>query len=157
VDAVTEVRYVGVVVGRGATVRSEAGGAFVVFPEPLPVGTSVVLRGEDGDRPALVTEVIESADPNSAGMRIRYGAVGAKPAAPQAAPPPAAEPAPAPPVVQPAAEATTPEAAAPVATVGETDSGGSGDLSQATGATGTDQGPGDHGQGGSGKRRRRRR
>jgi hypothetical protein len=156
VDAVTEVRYVGVVVGRGATVRSEAGGAFVVFPEPLPVGTAVVLRGEEGDRPARVAEVIESADPNVAGMRVRFGdaAVSAKPVTLKSVP---ASPAPAPSAPAPVAAAPAPEAAAPVAMVGETDSGGSGDLSQATGATGTDQGPGDQGQGGSGKRRRRRR
>jgi len=72
---VTEVRYAGVTVGRAALLRDRSpDGAFLTFGEPLPVGTSIVLKMEDGERTARVTEVVESADPNAAGMRLRFGA-----------------------------------------------------------------------------------
>ncbi len=45
-----------------------------MFGEPLPVGTAIVLKMEEGEQTARVTEVIESADPNAAGMRLRFGA-----------------------------------------------------------------------------------
>ena len=70
-----------------------------MFGEPLPVGTPIVLKMEDREQMARVTEVIESADPNVAGMRLRFGAetstvpsrvepTPSQPAAPVAAEPP---------------------------------------------------------------------
>jgi hypothetical protein len=119
VESALEVRYSGVVVGRGAPVRDRDGGsAFVVLAEPLPVGTRITLRGEAGEEQARVTEVIESANPDVAGMRISFGAADAGRKAapvpkPQAQEPPverapADEPPPAP--KKPAVEEAPPRA-----------------------------------------------
>ena len=121
-ETVQEVRYSGVVVGRGVPVRErEAGGAFVVLAEPLPVGTKITLRGEGGDETGRVTEVIESANPDQAGMRIEFvvaGETGAR--APQAKPieakPAETKPVENPPELPPAAAAEIPPVtAAPAA------------------------------------------
>jgi len=108
-SSITEVRYGGVVVGRSPQLRDRSDtGAFVVFGEPLPVGTALVLKVDEKDQHARVTEVVESADASAAGMRVRFvsAAEKAAPAAP-ASPPPAAKPDPAPAVAaaQPVAEA----------------------------------------------------
>ena len=61
--------------GRSPQVRDQSDdGAFVVFSEPLPVGTPIALKIDDKERPARVTEVVESADATVAGMRVRFGA-----------------------------------------------------------------------------------
>ena len=74
------------VVGRSPQVRDRTdAGAFVVFGEPLPVGTSLVLKIDDKDQHARVTEVVESADASAAGMRVRFVKPGEK-AAPAPAP-----------------------------------------------------------------------
>ena len=74
------------VVGRSPQVRDRTdAGAFVVFAEPLPVGTSLVLKLDDKDQHARVTEVVEAADASAAGMRVRFVKPGEK-AAPAAAP-----------------------------------------------------------------------
>ena len=139
-----EVRYAGVVVGRSTRVRDwDSTGAFIGFAEPLPTGTSLVLRGDGIDQPARVIEVFESADPAVVGMQVRFG--GAVAAA-------------SPPVPVAVMEAAPAEAAeAPSAAV-------AGELSDS--AT-SEQGEGDAGQvdqsgqagqpGQAGKRRRRRR
>jgi hypothetical protein len=73
VESAQEVRYSGVVVGRGVPVRErDASGAFVVLAEPLPVGTRITLRGEGDDVEARVTAVTESANPDLAGVRIAF-------------------------------------------------------------------------------------
>lgn len=93
-----EVRYAGVAVGRATQVKDwTAGGAFIGFAEPLPSGTAIELRGENITQAARVEEVVESADPNVAGMRVSFlapapgssagSASSAPPAAPEAAPP----------------------------------------------------------------------
>jgi hypothetical protein len=79
VDASVEVRYAGVVVGRGPLVREldEDGGfvtAFVSLAEPMPVGTAVTLTIGEDVRSAIVEEVVESAEPAAVGMRVRWGA-----------------------------------------------------------------------------------
>ena len=119
-DSATEVRYGGVVVGRSPQVRDRTdAGAFVVFGEPLPVGTALVLKIDDKDQHARVTEVVESADASAAGMRVRFVKPGEKARARAgAAPPPRAAPAPraaphAPAAAPPPVRA--PEPAAPVA------------------------------------------
>jgi hypothetical protein len=75
VENAVEVRYAGVVVGRGALVR-ELGpdAAFVGISEPLPVGTLVTLKIGDAVREAWVDEVVESSEPSAVGMRVRWGA-----------------------------------------------------------------------------------
>ena len=124
-----EVRYGGVVVGRSPQVRDRTdAGAFIVFSEPLPVGTSLTLKIDEREQPAYVTEVVESADASAAGMRVRFGSAPAVKSAPAARPPervaapaPAAAAAPAPvsaPRAEPAAApapvaAPRPEPAAP--------------------------------------------
>lgn len=115
-DSATEVRYGGVVVGRSPQVRDRSdAGAFVVFAEPLPVGTSLVLKLDDKDQHARVTEVVEAADASAAGMRVRFVKPGEK-AAPAAAPAARASAAPAPAAAAPAPAATPqPEPSAPVA------------------------------------------
>jgi len=119
--------------------------------EPLPVGTSIVLKMEDGEQAARVTEVIESADPNVAGMRLRFAAATStvparvEPTATQPAVSAAVEP-PGPP--QPSSAQVAAEAASPVAAEAAPDVAAPG---QATAASE----PGD--QGGHSRRRRRRR
>jgi hypothetical protein len=86
----------------------EAAGAdtfFVGIAEPLPVGTLVTLKMGDVVREARVDDVVESAEPSAAGMRLRWGG-----AAPASRPAPAVEAAPAP---APAAAPKAPEPAAP--------------------------------------------
>jgi len=107
----TEVRYGGVVVGRSPQVRDRTdAGAFLVFSEPLPVGTSLTLKIDEKEQPAVVTEVVESADASAAGMRVRFGTAAAKTAPASRPPERAAAPAPAP---APAAAAPAPVAAPP--------------------------------------------
>jgi hypothetical protein len=149
-----EIRYAGVVVGRSAQVRNwDSAGAFIGFAEPLPTGTSLVLRGDGIEQGARVLEVFESADPAVAGMQVKFiGASEAarpapKPTAPAAAPvtAPVAEPAPAP------APAVTTQAV-PVATSAAPPSA---PAEQGDGETGQGEQGGQAGSGG--KRRRRRR
>ena len=83
-----EVRYAGVVVGRATQVKNwTATGAFVGFTEPLPAGTAIELRGENLVQAARVEDVIESADPNVAGMRVSFVASPAAGAPPSSAAP----------------------------------------------------------------------
>ena len=94
-----EVRYAGVVVGRGALVRDLGEeGAFVGIAEPMPVGTAVTLKIGDAVREGRVDEVVESSDPATVGMRVRWGGVARSAPAPTAVP------------VVAAAVVTTPEA-----------------------------------------------
>lgn len=172
-DSVTEVRYGSVVVGRSPQIRDRTdAGAFVVFSEPLPVGTPIALKLDDKEQFARVTEVVESADEAVAGMRVRFVDSAERPApapkpmarvAPQAAPAPApaaAPPAPAaaePPAPAPAVAAQAPEhAASPVPVASEASSG-----SEAVHASSDSGGhPVDpnapHHDGEGGRRRRRR-
>ena len=145
-DTAVEVRYAGVVVGRGALVKDlGAEGAFVGLAEPLPVGTLVTLKIVDVVREARVDDVVESAEPSAAGMRVRWG--GAAPARPVAAPAAVHEG----PEARASSAATagdsgpTPTAAAP--------DDGSGAISAPLGLAS----PGGDGQQGGGKKRRKRR
>lgn len=148
------------VVGRSPQLRDRSdAGAFVVFGEPLPVGTALVLKIDDKDQHARVTEVVESADTSAAGMRVRFVSAAEKSgpvrvAAPQPAPA-AAVPVPA--AVQPAAEAGSAPVPVPV---------GAAESTGATGSTGVPA-PGDasaqhatdshgHHDGEHGRRKRRR-
>jgi len=90
-------------------------GAFVVFSEPLPVGTAIALKIDDKERHARVTEVVESADAAAAGMRVRFGAAAERSAPAPARPARAAQPAAAAPAAAPAPVVAAPAAApAPV-------------------------------------------
>jgi len=156
-----EIRYAGVVVGRSTKVRDwDGAGAFIGFAEPLPSGTSLVLRGDGVEQRARVVEVFESADPAAAGMQVKFvgAAEAARPApkpaaapassAAAAAPAPAAAPEPAR-ASAPAVEAAdaSPVQASDAPTVAATSEQGDGDA-----------GPAEHGgQAGSGGKRRRRR
>jgi 2-oxoglutarate dehydrogenase E2 component (dihydrolipoamide succinyltransferase) len=116
VDTSVEVRYAGVVVGRGLVLRDQGPeGTFVGIPEPLPVGTLVTLKVGETVREARVDEVVESAEPSVVGMRVRWGgeARAAAPA-PQVAQPVAASA----PAAAPEAPASPP-APAPVAAAPE--------------------------------------
>ncbi len=159
-----EVRYAGVVVGRSTKVRDwgEAG-AFIGFAEPLPSGTSLVLKGDGIEQAARVVEVIESADPALAGMQVRF--VGAAEAV-RPAPRPATAPAPAgasePPGVTTPAPAVAP--ALPVAAAPAPELVAEGEPAEVSEATSSaEQGQenaedaGQGGQPGSGGKRRRRR
>jgi hypothetical protein len=155
VDNSVEVRYAGVVVGRGALVKELGADAiFVGIPDPLPVGTLVTLKIGDAVREARVDEVVESAEASAAGMRVRWGG------APAARPASAQEPA------QKAVAA--PEPAAPQAAAPSNDSGPAADSGPASAVAAE---AGDEGSGaipaplslagpsgdGGGKRRRKRR
>jgi hypothetical protein len=113
VENVIEVRYAGVVVGRSTKVRDwDTAGAFIGFAEPLPSGTSLVLRGDGVEQAARVVEVFESADPAVAGMQVKFvGAAEAARPAPKPVPA-AAQPLPAPAPTPPVATASAPAAAA---------------------------------------------
>src|SRR5258706_13394674 len=65
-----DVLYDGLVVQRGTPARDEAGGAFVELELPLPVGTRVVVRGPEGERPARVTRVHEGL---GSGVLVQFG------------------------------------------------------------------------------------
>jgi hypothetical protein len=136
VENTVEVRYAGVVVGRSAMVRDRnAQGAFVTLAEPLPVGTTVTLKAGDVTEEARVVEVVESADPAAAGMRVHFAAAA-----------PATKAAPEPATAAPSGPGAGDQGAAPEDV--------SGPVSAAT-AVGE---PGSQpGGGGSGRRRRRRR
>ncbi|HVU51355.1 MAG TPA: hypothetical protein VHL80_11745 [Polyangia bacterium] len=171
-DNSVEVRYAGVVVGRAALVKELGEDAiFVGIPDPLPVGTPVTLKIGDAIREARVDDVVESAEPSAAGMRLRFGA--AAPAA-RTAPPQVSSPAPAPaspPRAAPppsAPQASGPQSAAPAAGSGPSagDSGPSSAVAAETGDEGSGAIPaplslagpsGDGSQSGGGKRRRKRR
>jgi hypothetical protein len=73
VEKMIEIRYAGVVVGRASALRElDAEGLFVVSPEPLPVGTPIILGIEDRAVAAQVQTVLESPDPARSGMRVRF-------------------------------------------------------------------------------------
>jgi pyruvate dehydrogenase E2 component (dihydrolipoyllysine-residue acetyltransferase) len=175
VDTSVEVRYAGVVVGRGLVLRDQgAEGTFVGIPEPLPVGTLVTLKIGDEVRQARVDEVVESAEPNAVGMRVHFRDPRAATPAPRPTPaaatpapapkaaseptPVAATPAPAPTAAAPAPAPADPAAPAPVP-AGES---ASVSTAVATGESGAIPAPlslagaADSGQVG-GKRRRKRR
>ena len=152
---VFEVRYAGVLVGRSTKVRDwDGGGAFIGFAEPLPSGTSLVLRGEGLEQRARVVEVFESADPAVAGMQVKF--VGAAAAARPASKPAAAAS---------SVTATAPAPVAPAAPVAATPEASPAVEATAAAASATvEQGDGEAGQadqggpaGSGGKRRRRRR
>ena len=165
-DSATEVRYGGVVVGRSPQVRDRTdAGAFVVFSEPLPVGTALLLKIEEQEQPARVTEVVESADASTAGMRVRFvsaaelRAPAPKPAA--AAPAPVAVAAAPAPAAAPVAAAAPEPASAPVpvavGSAGSADSAGSTGVPSSGDASA--QHPADahaHHDGEHGRRKRRR-
>ncbi len=72
-ENVVEVRYAGVGLGRSTLVRDwDSAGAFIGFAEPMPTGTPLRLKGEGVEQAARVLEVIESADPTVAGMRVAF-------------------------------------------------------------------------------------
>ncbi|HEY7374962.1 MAG TPA: hypothetical protein VIF57_22560 [Polyangia bacterium] len=121
-DSATEVRYGGVIVGRSPQIRDrDDGGAFVVFSEPLPVGTRIAFKLDDQgkEQHARVTEVVESADASVAGMRVRFVSAAERERSGPVAVPAAAAPAPAAAAPAPvAAEASQPSASAVPTPVG---------------------------------------
>jgi hypothetical protein len=114
----TEVRYGGVIVGRSPQIRDrDDAGAFLVFGEPLPVGTPIVIKLDEGGREqhARVTDVVESADASAAGMRVRFVSEAERSGPHRAAKPtPAPVPVAAPPAAETPRAAEAPQAAAPV-------------------------------------------
>jgi hypothetical protein len=91
----------------------DASGAFVVFAEPLPVGTVLSLKIGEGFRDARVGEVIESADAAAAGMRVVFTSA-----------PPAGEVEAVPEEVVGQGSASGAQASQPVAADGQADGGG---------------------------------
>jgi hypothetical protein len=174
VENVIEVRYAGVVVGRSTKVRDwDTAGAFIGFAEPLPSGTSLVLRGDGVDQAARVVEVFESADPAVAGMQVKFvGAAEAarpapKPAAAAASPAtvPTSAPTRAPEPARVAAAAPTASAEpAPVAEASPVEASDAPSSAVTSEQGDGEAGPVEHaeqpeqaGQAGSGGKRRRRR
>jgi hypothetical protein len=154
-----------VIVGRSPQIRDRtSAGAFIVFSEPLPVGTPIALKIDDKELYARVTEVVESADEAVAGMRVRFVDSAERPAPapkpmarvapPQAAPTPAPPPAAAePPSPAPAAAVREEQAApVPVATEGSSAS----EAVHSSDSAGHPTDPNAHHDGEGGRRRRRR-
>lgn len=168
-ENVIEVRYAGVVVGRSTKVSNwNDAGAFIGFAEPLPSGTPLVLKGDGVEQPARVVEVIESADPSVAGMRVTFADVAraARPAPKSATSHAKAPPSPAPAAASPAPVAASPPpaAATPASVVAEAAPVEVSDGGSSTVVSGEISGPstgehaeGEAGQGGGGGKRRRRR
>jgi hypothetical protein len=161
VDSATEVRYGGVVVGRSPLLRDRTDtGVFVVFGEPLPVGTALVLKIDEKDQNARVTEVVESADASAAGMKVRFVKAGEKAAPSPAAAPvvkaasPAAAAAPSPVAAQPAA--ATASSAVPVAVAAEGSAASTGVPSPADASVPHAADSHAHHDGEHGRRKRRR-
>lgn len=173
-DGVTEVRYGSVIVGRSPQIRDRTNaGAFIVFSEPLPVGTPISLKiddqGKGQEQYARVTEVVESADEAVAGMRVRFVDSAERPApapkpmarvappqaAPAPAPPPAAaeQPSPAPAAAAPQEQQEQRAAPVPVAMEGSSASEAVHSSSDSAGHPGD---PNAHHDGEGGRRRRRR-
>jgi hypothetical protein len=166
-DVDTEVRYGGVIVGRSPQIRDrDDAGAFLVFAEPLPVGTPIVIKlDEQGGREqhARVTEVVESADASAAGMRVRFlsaaersgphrAAPAPSPAAVAAAPPPEAR------QVAAAAEPSQPSSSpVPVPVGGDASAGSEGvPAGESSAHHAADPNAPHHHDGEGGRRRRRR-
>jgi hypothetical protein len=151
VDNAIEVRYAGVIVGRGVLARDLGeGGAFVGVAEPLPVGTNVTVKIGDAVREGRVDEVVESADPAVVGMRVSWG--GAARTLPAAKPVQTVAPSP--------AAATSSGASAPSADVGSGPTGvqPAAEVEDVSGAIPAPMSlSGDAAQNGGGKRRRKRR
>jgi len=162
-----------VIVGRSPQIRDRtSAGAFIVFSEPLPVGTPIALKIDDKEQFARVTEVVESADEAAAGMRVRFVDSAERPApapkpmarvAPLAAPTPAPTPAPPPAAAEPPAAAPAPAAApeqaaapVPVAVEGSSASEAVHSTSPSTDSAGHPADPNAHHDGEGGRRRRRR-
>ena len=165
-----EVRYAGVVVGRSTKVRDwNDAGAFIGFAEPLPSGTPLVLKGDGVEQPARVLEVIESADPAVAGMRVTFADVAraarsapkpaAAPAKASPSPSPATSPSPAPRPASPPPAAVAPASVVAEAAPVEVSDGSSSTVvaGEVSGAATGEHGEGEAGQGGGGGKRRRRR
>ena len=152
-EGVSEVRYAGVVLGRAAELRDlTASGVFVSLPEPLPVGTSLLVKIDDKERAARVVEVVESADPAVAGMRVQFVSEAGSAREPSRPAPAATPPAPAP------AAAAPPPPAEPAATHGKGDGKVEAQVEGASGPTGGSTATSvDGAPDGAGRRRRRRR
>lgn len=75
-DGSIEIRYAGVVVGRGTlTAGADSSGGFFATPEPLPVGTTCQLQLPTGARHARVEGVVErgtAAGAAEVGMRLVF-------------------------------------------------------------------------------------
>ena len=168
-ENVIEVRYAGVVVGRSTKVRDwDTAGAFIGFAEPLPSGTSLVLRGDGVEQAARVVQVFESADPAVAGMQVKFigAAEAARPAPRRAAaaaqPLSAPEPDPVRASAPAAAMASAPAATAEQEPVAVAEASPVEASEAPSSAVATDQGDETgqvepSGQAGSGGKRRRRR
>ncbi len=168
-DNAIEVRYAGVVVGRGVLARDLGeDGAFVGIAEPLPVGTSVTLKIGDAVREGRVDEVVESADPTVVGMRVSWG--GAARTLPAAKPietkPVETKPVETKPIETKPVETKPVETTTSSGPSADTDSGPTGvqpvaEVEDVSGANGPISAPmslsGDAAQSGGGKRRRKRR
>jgi hypothetical protein len=101
-----------VIVGRSPQIRDRNdGGAFLVFGEPLPVGTRIAFKLDEKEQHARVTEVVESADASAAGMRVRFLSAAERDRSGPVAVPAVAAPAPA--AAAPAAAAPAPAAVEP--------------------------------------------
>ena len=145
-DNAIEVRYAGVIVGRGVLARDLGeDGAFVGVAEPLPVGTSVTLKIGEAVREGRVVEVLESADPSVVGMRVRWGGAARTLPAPSAPSPVATDPS------GPSADVGSGPTGVQPAVEVEDVSGAHGPISAPLSLSG------DVAQNGGGKRRRKRR
>lgn len=64
-----DVLYEGLALLRGVTLREDAGGLFLEWDAPMPVGTRLVLRGPDGEKHARIQHVNEGA---GGGVILKY-------------------------------------------------------------------------------------
>jgi hypothetical protein len=73
-----DVVYEGMTLAQGVNARPEAGGLFVDFETPMPVGTRLELVTSDGAKLGRVESVVEGM---GAGMQVGFGAAKPKPKA----------------------------------------------------------------------------
>jgi len=107
---IVDVLYEGLTLAKGVEARSEVDALFVELESPMPVGTRLIVRSPDGEKPARVESVAET---GKLGVLVRYSgnisvitdtpvsapaasapSPTSAPAAPASAPTPAAAPTP---------------------------------------------------------------
>src|SRR5689334_6794265 len=60
---IVDVLYDGLPLAKGVSAREEGSGAFLELESPMPVGTRLIVKGPDFERPARVERVHEGVGP----------------------------------------------------------------------------------------------
>ena len=97
---IVDVLYEGLPLAKGVNAREEGSGAFLELEHPMPVGTRLVVKGAEFERPARVERVHEGVGPGVVVVFVDHKTLGDPGSerqasqVPQASAAPAAEPEP---------------------------------------------------------------